>query len=72
MYEPLCSCGHAFARHGDARGACRERTCRCVEYRSESLAGVYNLSFARRLLQKRSGRPLLRSRTPGLPHPPEP
>ena len=66
MHERICSCGHAFARHGDFRGACRESTCRCLEYRAGSLPGVYNLSFARRLLQRHSGRALLG----GLPNPP--
>jgi len=62
MHEPVCSCGHALARHGDSRGACRESTCRCPEYRTGPIPGVYNLGFARRLLQKHTGRPLLAKR----------
>lgn len=64
MHEPTCSCGHVISRHGDSRGACRESTCRCPGYRTESLSGVYSLTFARRLLQKHTGRPLLAKRPP--------
>ena len=62
MHERVCSCGHPFAHHGEYRAACRESTCGCLEYRAGSLPGVYDLNFARRLLRKHSGRPLLRGR----------